>query len=225
MEPNKIEEQFRDKLNSRAIQPSEMAWDRLDAMLSVREEKKVKPRFGWIYIAAGITGFILIATIFLTQTQDMVDVEKSTVNTEKIIKNQPAITIPDTIARPPKAAHAVAIENKNNNIKKQSITAIPESASIATVTENKVSINNQKTEQLINNQSFINNNEDILNSIQNQESETTVPTKSTSLKVDANALLSQVDGELELSFREKAIKVLKKNYKSVKVAVSARNQQ
>jgi hypothetical protein len=210
MEPNKIEKQFRDKLNSREIQPSEMAWDRLDAMLSVGEEKKVKPRFGWMYIAAGITGLILIATVFLTQTQDRVDVEKSTVN-----------TIPTT----QKTTHTVAIENKNNTIKKQSTTAISESASMATVTENGVSINNQKTEKSINNQSFVINDEDLLNSIGNQESKITAPTKCTSLKVDANALLSQVDGELELSFREKAIKILKKNYKSVKVAVSARNQQ
>ncbi|HEX8574771.1 MAG TPA: hypothetical protein VF677_00600 [Flavobacterium sp.] len=223
MEPNKIEKQFRDKLNSREIQPSEMAWDRLDAMLSVAEEKKVKPRFGWMYIAASITGFIVIATVFLTQTQDVADVEKSTVNREKIIKNQPAITIPAITPTVPKTGHAVAIKNKNNNIKKQSTTAVSESASVVKVTESRVSINNQKTEKSINNQSLVINDED--HSIGNQASETTAPAKSTSLKVDANALLSQVDGELELSFREKAIKILKKNYKSVKVAVSARNQQ
>ena len=42
MGPNKIEKQFREKLSSREIQPSAQAWDRLDAMLSVAEEKKNK---------------------------------------------------------------------------------------------------------------------------------------------------------------------------------------
>ena len=42
MEPNKIEKQFREKLNTREIQPSVQVWDRLDAMLSVAEEKKTK---------------------------------------------------------------------------------------------------------------------------------------------------------------------------------------
>ncbi len=42
MEPNKLETQIKEKLNSREIQPTEMAWDRLDAMLSVAEEKKTK---------------------------------------------------------------------------------------------------------------------------------------------------------------------------------------
>ena len=40
MAQNNIENQIREKLNSREIQPTEMAWDRLDAMLSVAEEKK-----------------------------------------------------------------------------------------------------------------------------------------------------------------------------------------
>ena len=40
MEPNKFEKQIREQLNSREIQPSKKSWDRLDAMLSVAEEKK-----------------------------------------------------------------------------------------------------------------------------------------------------------------------------------------
>ena len=42
MEPNKLENQIREKLHSREIQPSAQAWDRLDAMLTVAEEKKNK---------------------------------------------------------------------------------------------------------------------------------------------------------------------------------------
>ena len=163
MEPNNIEKQFRDKLNSREIAPSEMAWDRLDAMLSIGEEKKPKSRFGWIYIAASVAGFMLIATVFLTQTQDMVDVENSTVNSEKIIKNRPAITVPTIIPATPKTVHAVATENKNNNIKKQKDTIIPASENIAKATESRVSIDNQKTEQSISNQSLLVNDEGFSN--------------------------------------------------------------
>ncbi|HEX8016555.1 MAG TPA: hypothetical protein VF465_15105 [Flavobacterium sp.] len=45
------------------------------------------------------------------------------------------------------------------------------------------------------------------------------------VKVNANDLLNQVDGELELSFREKIISKVNKNYQTVKVAVASRNQQ
>ena len=37
MEQNKLETQFKEKLNSREIKPTEMAWDRLDVMLSIPE--------------------------------------------------------------------------------------------------------------------------------------------------------------------------------------------
>jgi hypothetical protein len=45
------------------------------------------------------------------------------------------------------------------------------------------------------------------------------------VKVNASNLLSEVDNELELSFREKVIRKIDKNYKTVKVALANRNQQ
>ena len=60
MEQNKLEIQIREKLNSREIQPSAQAWDRLDNMLSVSEKKKPKKFKVWLYIAAGIVGFLFV---------------------------------------------------------------------------------------------------------------------------------------------------------------------
>ncbi|GAW89831.1 hypothetical protein FPS14_contig00031-0035 [Flavobacterium psychrophilum] len=45
------------------------------------------------------------------------------------------------------------------------------------------------------------------------------------LKIDASALLSQVDGEITLTFRQKAFKLISKNYDSAKEAVVSRNQE
>ena len=45
------------------------------------------------------------------------------------------------------------------------------------------------------------------------------------IKVNPNTLLTQVDGELELSFREKVIHKINKNYQTVKVALAKRNIQ
>ena len=74
MEPNKLENQFREKLNPREISPSEAAWDRLDAMLSVAE--KPKRKFTWLYIAASFIGFLLISTVFFNQKENTIDVKK-----------------------------------------------------------------------------------------------------------------------------------------------------
>ena len=67
MEPNKVESQIREKLNSREIQPSAQAWDRLDAMLSVAEEKKTKRPFGFLFIAASILVFATLGMFFFNQ--------------------------------------------------------------------------------------------------------------------------------------------------------------
>ena len=76
MEPNKLETQFKEKLNSREIKPTEMAWDRLDAMLAVSEVKKPKRKFTWLYIAASFVGFLLITTVFFNQKEPSVDSKK-----------------------------------------------------------------------------------------------------------------------------------------------------
>ncbi|RZJ64488.1 MAG: hypothetical protein EOO45_18775, partial [Flavobacterium sp.] len=68
MEPNKLEQDFKNKLNEREIQPTPMAWDRLDAMLTVAEKKK--PKRTWMYIAASFLGFLLVGTLFFRQQQD-----------------------------------------------------------------------------------------------------------------------------------------------------------
>ena len=49
--------------------------------------------------------------------------------------------------------------------------------------------------------------------------------KKQKIQVDPSSLLSQVDGELELSFREKVIAKVNKNYQTVKVALANRNNQ
>ena len=65
MELNNLEKDFRNKLNQREIQPSEKAWDRLDAMLSVAEKKK--PKRTWMYIAASFLGFLLVIELVVAK--------------------------------------------------------------------------------------------------------------------------------------------------------------
>ena len=71
MAPNKIENQIKEQLNAREIQPTEMAWDRLDSMLSVAEAKSAKrsPFFSYrfIGIAASFLVFLSIGILYLNQ--------------------------------------------------------------------------------------------------------------------------------------------------------------
>ncbi len=64
MEPNKFEEEIRNKLNEREIQPSAATWTKLEGMLSA--EDKPRAKFPWWYVAASVLGFLLVGTVYFS---------------------------------------------------------------------------------------------------------------------------------------------------------------
>jgi hypothetical protein len=234
MEQNKLENQFKDKLNSREIKPTKMAWDRLDAMLTVAEEKKPKRNYDWMYIAASIIGFIFIGILFFSQTEELVDVKRN-----EVVLDNKEITKPseNTIQKQTETNLSPSISSSNivevsklkkikNNSKETKIINSKQNQvaqNLISKTQNPTLItNNQKSEQL----NPLNQNtvkvDELLTFVENPSKN---EIQKSSVKVDANNLLSQVDGELELSFREKVINTIGKNYKTVKVALANRNQE
>src|SRR6478609_107907 len=88
MEPNNWEKEFKKQLNSREILPSEMTWDKLDAMLSAAEKPKTK--FPWMYVAASFVGLLVVGTVYLSQKENTIEIGKNEVAIQK--KNQPKNT-------------------------------------------------------------------------------------------------------------------------------------
>lgn len=241
MEPNNIENQFREKLNNRAIQPSENSWDRLDAMLTVAEKPKKKYR--WMYFAASFLGFILIATVFFSQTEEVIDSEHNkVVLQEKVIEKEekgvesvmekPAennvvvnVLTPEKNSSPQKNKVVTKV-NSNLIIEKQAPTQLAVNSKnseneiiktpIITREQSSNWPSSQKTEVNVNVSS-------LLASVDQNQISTSASKNAVAIKVNTNDLLSQVDNELELSFREKVLKSVNKTYREVKVAVAKRN--
>lgn len=237
MEPNNnIDNQFREKLNSREIKPSTTAWDRLDAMLAVadsnstvEEKKKPKRSFGWMYIAASFLGFILIATVFFSQTEELIDIERGPIVNETIEKPSEEEIIKTQIITP-KAEQTIAKagnkSNKNQKTNSNQSSIINQNQTVVShqdlIAENPQPVINQDPE--INQKSDYANVDELLAAVKKNKKDKLFQDKAT-VKVNSNDLLSQVDGELELSFRQKVIKSVSKNYQEVKVALSTRNQE
>lgn len=236
MEPNNFEKDFREKLNHRKIEPSEKAWDRLDAMLSVAEKKKPKKDRKWLYIAASVVGFLLVGTFFFNQKKDIEKAPKNTVVIEKNTRKDSVVkpTVKSTgpvkteIAVSEKTATEHSIQKETNLNPKSNKTLKNESQQLA---ESSIIIKNNQEKQSINNKTSvaeISKKETVDQLLESAEktvvAENAVKPKA-KLKVNANDLLNQVDGELELSFREKMITKVNKNYQTVKVALANRNQQ
>ena len=55
--------------------------------------------------------------------------------------------------------------------------------------------------------------------------EVKTPVEKPKLKIDPSTLLNQVDGEIQLTFRQKVMKTVTKGYKEAKEAVVSRNQE
>ncbi|WP_284651518.1 hypothetical protein [Flavobacterium terrisoli] len=249
MEPNKIEKQFRDKLNAREIQPSSQAWDRLDAMLSVAEEKKTRKPFGFLFIAASILVFVTLGLFLFNQKNTVINAPNTVVGTETKI---------DTVQNNKESLQAPIVESQKQNEAVATSDVQPTTDNRQPITNHpRVSINNQKVNANQNqnnirdkeiefqgssdvaikslpqvmeqkpttvNKSTISKTDDSLLADLDKSAAASANQKS-SLKVDAKSLLSQVDGEVEYSFREKMLQKINKNYKEVKVALANRNNE
>ena len=83
MAPIKFEEQLKEKLEKRTIQPSPEAWNTLANRLDQHDKHKNTRTFWWLGIAASIVGIILITTFVFDDTESnilsptVVDVENN----------------------------------------------------------------------------------------------------------------------------------------------------
>jgi len=232
MKKSVIENQFKEKINAREIIPSKASWDRLDAMLTVAE--KPKRSFKWMYIAASILGFLLIGSLYFNQNKN-----ETVINKDTIVVNESKV-IPEIKTGPGKINLTKRVE-ATKNIEKQLASTETKSkvgsdgvlsnseiqvAEKEIVQEQQIVIINQKAEQkiVLQKTTYVNADE-LLASVDNASPKKSSAVAKSNVKVNSNELLTQVDGELDLTFREKAIKTVNQNFKAVKLALSNRNSE
>lgn len=234
MERNKLEKQFEKQLNSREIQPSEMAWSKLDAMLAAAEpsnseqaKQKPKTKFPWMYVAASFVGFLLLPTVYFNQNSSEIINQKNEVVIQNDAATKPTVVSDnDTNLQTEKAVVVVSKTNQGRSIKNSILKQKSDIVS-SNINQNQVvevSINNQQSEQkLINSQTSDVTVDELLTVTGNFSKQENQLNQKSVVHVNPSNLLSQVDGELELSFREKVISKVNKNYQTVKVALANRN--
>ncbi|GAA4765365.1 MULTISPECIES: hypothetical protein [Flavobacterium] len=235
MGPNKIENEIREKLGKREIQPSAQAWDRLDAMLSVQESKVEKKAFPWFRIAATVVLFLGVSYFFYNSSEKNIKDDNSNIvfedskktSTDGIKKEEIDVVKSSQSIINEKNSSIVYSETKNKNIKKVKESKVLKNSYSKEVLpqmskENQVAYSDTKNETK--------NNEDkselkIIVESKEAIAEAKMPIEKTKLKIDPSSLLDQVDGEIELTFRQKVMKTVKKGYKEAKEAVASRNQE
>ena len=227
MEPNKLDNQIREKLNAREIQTSAQAWDRLDAMLTVSEEKKPKKGYGWLFIAASTLlffglGFFLFNSnetpntnnsnpVVTTVVEDIDSVEKNNSNVIQL-ENEQQVLVQNEINHSRRATNKKS-EGTNQLVEEESVTQ-------------------DKTMPIINNSSLNDYKyvtpENLLVEAQTGEKVITSDKKTTvkpKIKVDANSLLSNVEKELDETHKETTLEKLNRKFQDAKSALANRNYE
>ncbi|BCY27387.1 hypothetical protein [Flavobacterium okayamense] len=235
MEPNKMEQQIKNKLEGRTMQPSAKSWDRLDAMLSVEEQPK-KKSFLWYYVAASLFFVFGMTYWFINQNSNEVIPQNTIVTTqgEDILDSfEEENSIENKVEMNSSLIEEIRIKQNSVIVQNQE----PKKLNF----DKKIKVESPKGETFIQNQMIeekeatVENNkpiyvspEKLLASVKNNQDNSSITnsnkTKST-VKVDPNSLLSSVESEITEEYRETTFDKLKRKFEQAKTAVANRNYE
>ncbi|VAV84910.1 hypothetical protein MNBD_BACTEROID02-1525 [hydrothermal vent metagenome] len=260
MAPIKFENDLKNKLDQRKLQPSADAWKNLQERLDINQNKTNNKGYWWFAIAASFVGILIISSIFFNKNQNdtiepiVVDTEQQQMPkaNEKFvlpIKKETEIVFesPKTKKDEPvtkKLLTYKASESNHQLQQKQKALIKDETKAIVAQTEikrdnketavkpmEKLSFEDIKIQEIVAQVEALKKVNNIvsdaeINALLDQAQKEIALHKlynETTKKVDANALLEDVEADLEQSFRERAFKAIKSGYKYVKTAVAERN--
>ncbi|MEP2936810.1 MAG: hypothetical protein ABJM06_00345 [Gilvibacter sp.] len=258
MAPLKFEENIKDSLAKRSIEPSAGSWNKLSAKLDADAGKKRTSV--WWAIAAGFVGLVLIGTLLFkgdgdTKQPELVqqEVPKEIIESEKkevSPKTQVALETLEELEKTPQENVLVDQTSENNSTKNTTVAVnqtlekseekLIENTPIATPIKievadidpvsNKTELENkvdQVVNQILDLQAQNSNVSEaevaaLLDAAQ-KDLEAKSLINPLTQKVDAMALLDQVEFDLERSFRDKVFNALGDGFNKIRTAMAERN--
>ncbi len=224
MEQDNFNKNIQEKFNFRTIEPSETAWNKLDAMLTVAAEKKQSKRFFWLSIAASFLLFSGVGYVFFQQnkqsrltptTEEIVtsktnsetethkqNTEESSVSSENELANNATIS---TTSESKKSTTIYTAQKENSKLEVYE-TALLKQEEVITVNEIKKESAKQETKEVTYNYTTP---ESLLAEVQGQKKLSNIGSFKSTLRVNPNELLQAVESELDQTFKEKTITKLK----------------
>ncbi|PKD16548.1 hypothetical protein APR41_09415 [Salegentibacter salinarum] len=253
MELNKFEENAREKMGKRQIQPSVQSWEKLEAKLNA--EENITSQTPWKYIAAAVA-VLLIAGTFMrnnnfSESPQVVEepvneiIEKPEVKQEFTQENNTQIASEES-----KEGEEVSVEkNGKNEIAAKAETFVKEEIAKTPISEeNKyeeaIALETISLEPPISEEKLIQSkleeviaatakneeiSEDEIDGLLAQAASEISRERNNSqfynsnTEINANALLAEVEDEIYQSFKAKVFEVLKEGYLKAKTAVANRN--
>ena len=254
MAPMKFEEQMKEKLDQRNIKPSDSAWETIASQMNSTNKSRKKSSFLRYGIAAGFIGIILVSVIYyigqdnaISDQYKVVDTEKLIVPTEKALPEKSegeqqltlGVKATSDVEKETENTMGDAVVNVQNHREDQLNTRANDNKSLdnakaaegegLTAQTNKVI--DAKIAQLVEQIDFLEQHQvevtnaeidALLKKAQQEILQEQLFMKGNS--VDAMALLTQVEGEMDQSFRDQIFDALKDGFLKVRTAVATRNE-
>ena len=224
MEQDNFNKNIQEKFNFRTIEPSETSWNKLDAMLTLAEEKKQPKIFFWLSIAATFILFTGVGYVFFQQnektklmpsTEEIVksktnsetethkqSMKESSVSSENELANNATIS---TTSESKKSTTIYTAQKENSKLEVYE-TALLKQEEVITVNEIKKESAKQETKEVTYNYTTP---ESLLAEVQGQKKLSNIGSFKSTLRVNPNELLQAVESELDQTFKEKTITKLK----------------
>ncbi|NMH87191.1 hypothetical protein [Flavivirga algicola] len=253
MEPIKFEENIKNKLDKRTLQPSNDAWGKLSERLDSQGAKRKNRSLLWVGLAASIVGVLLVISQFFNNETGVNDMPKIVVvpevieqHTDKTIAVEAHVNIEtvsqdinknrkedinEIIKKPVLITSEfndeqaiITQENNMEKLKKESVdTSVKVPVESLTFEQKKIQAVANQIQALKDNNTVTDDAIDVLLLEAQKEIQLNQLYNETTGVVDANLLLQDVEAELDQSFRTKVFEAIKASYGTVKTAVAQRN--
>ncbi|MBT8288507.1 MAG: hypothetical protein HKN00_10710 [Flavobacteriaceae bacterium] len=263
MAPLKMEDEMKQRLENRRIEPSSEAWQKLSARLEKTDQTGSNRKFWWLGIAAASVVILLMLTVIIQRDKTLI--EPTVVETEFESNNDPSensevivntpyedvkddqIQLPDVKSEQfvdtPDQLNKTVIQ-KSNPFTKQK--AISNDALIADQKHNNPELETRNQETIISQvgeklnggdkAEIANRTKQHTDAYQVSDDEIdgllrearlrlnkSETIQKTNPSINANALLLDIEDDLDKSFRERVFRTLVSGYESVKTTVAERN--
>lgn len=249
METDKFEKHIKTKFQEREIHPSENAWKKISSELNT-DDRKRKPVYLWVGIAASVMVLVGIALFYIKGGDDIneikfevVDIDNKEALEEKIktesvpfLKKEPEVVAKNDDLEKINSV----VDKKQESIKKKEIISIEDEIEVASVErvvpekkggklEISDAIINTKVAGIVAQLDVLEQYSAVtdaeVDSLLKRAQDEILRDKifNTDKSVDAMALLTEVEGELDQSFRDQIFNSLKASFIKVRTAVADRN--
>ena len=231
METNNFDNQIKNRLEQRTLEPSAKSWEQLRSKLD-KKDKKTTPLYWWFGVAASFAGGILLMTLVFNEPANELQIQlpananNTVIDKEESLQEKETFPIQEILI----TEEVVKVKNQKPDVADQTISESKQEVVLAaeksdSSEEKELPFSMEEdTAIAFSETKFYNTDSEVDALLQQALAEIAERKAHTSDVISANQLLEEVEIEVERSFRERVFELLKDRLNISRDALANRNQ-